>query len=88
MFLGSIPHASSPANGHNGAHPALSISPTNSTSPINKESGLGHGDNTNETEEEHNSTEEAITSNDEPEQAGAQPVEAEAAPAEESSPSV
>ena len=88
LSLRSIPHASSPANGHNGAHPALSISPTNSTSPINKESGLGHGDNTNATEEEHNSLEEAATSDNEPDQAEAQPVELKATPAEESSPSV
>ncbi|KAJ7043919.1 camp-regulated phosphoprotein/endosulfine conserved region-domain-containing protein [Mycena alexandri] len=37
----NIPHASSPANGHSGG---LSISPTNPTSPINKESGLAHND--------------------------------------------
>ncbi|KAJ7163331.1 camp-regulated phosphoprotein/endosulfine conserved region-domain-containing protein [Mycena filopes] len=36
----NIPHASSPANGH----PSLSVSPTNPTSPINKESGLAHND--------------------------------------------
>ncbi|KAJ7695996.1 camp-regulated phosphoprotein/endosulfine conserved region-domain-containing protein [Mycena rosella] len=36
----NIPHASSPANGGHG----LSISPTNPTSPINKESGLSHDD--------------------------------------------
>lgn len=35
--LYSIPHASS-SNGHNG----LSVSPTNPTSPVNKESGLAH----------------------------------------------
>ncbi|KAF9485900.1 Endosulfine-domain-containing protein [Pholiota conissans] len=42
----NIPHASSPTNGHNGAHQSLSISPTNSTSPVNKESGLAHDENT------------------------------------------
>ncbi|KAJ7211485.1 camp-regulated phosphoprotein/endosulfine conserved region-domain-containing protein [Mycena haematopus] len=34
----NIPHASSPANGH----APLSVSPTNPTSPVNKESGLAH----------------------------------------------
>ncbi|KAF8967117.1 camp-regulated phosphoprotein/endosulfine conserved region-domain-containing protein [Flammula alnicola] len=43
----NIPHASSPGNGHNGPHQVLSISPTNSTSPVNKESGLAHDENTN-----------------------------------------
>jgi hypothetical protein len=37
LFHHSIPHASSPANGH-----GLSISPTHPTSPVNKESGLAH----------------------------------------------
>ena len=41
----SIPHAS-PGNGHNGPHQPLSISPTNSTSPVNRESGLAHNENT------------------------------------------
>ncbi|KAJ6557315.1 camp-regulated phosphoprotein/endosulfine conserved region-domain-containing protein [Mycena vulgaris] len=36
----NIPHASSPANNGHG----LSISPTNPTSPVNKESGLSHDD--------------------------------------------
>ncbi|KAF8890041.1 Endosulfine-domain-containing protein [Gymnopilus junonius] len=36
----NIPHASN-GNGHNG-HQGLSISPTNSTSPVNKESSLAH----------------------------------------------
>ncbi|KAJ7164631.1 camp-regulated phosphoprotein/endosulfine conserved region-domain-containing protein [Mycena crocata] len=39
----NIPHASSPANGHQG----LSVSPTNPTSPVNKESGLAHDDEPN-----------------------------------------
>ncbi|KAJ7459687.1 camp-regulated phosphoprotein/endosulfine conserved region-domain-containing protein [Mycena latifolia] len=38
----NIPHASSPGNGGHG----LSVSPTNPTSPINKESGLSHDDET------------------------------------------
>ncbi|KDR82610.1 hypothetical protein GALMADRAFT_238012 [Galerina marginata CBS 339.88] len=42
----NIPHAST-TNGHNGGHQILSISPTNSTSPVNKESGLAHDENTN-----------------------------------------
>ncbi|KJA21149.1 hypothetical protein HYPSUDRAFT_42258 [Hypholoma sublateritium FD-334 SS-4] len=42
----NIPHASSPNNGHNGPHQPLSISPTNSTSPVNRESGLAHDENT------------------------------------------
>lgn len=36
-FLSSIPHASSPINSN---HQGLSVSPTNSTSSVNKESGL------------------------------------------------
>jgi len=83
----NIPHASSPGNGHNGAHPALSISPTNSTSPINKESGLGHGENTNATEEEHNPFEEPTTLDNEPEQTEDQPAETKTAEVEETSPS-
>jgi len=42
----SIPHASTPGNGHGNGHPTLSISPTNSTSPMNKESGLSHSQET------------------------------------------
>ncbi|KAF5382642.1 hypothetical protein D9615_002793 [Tricholomella constricta] len=42
----NIPHASSPGNGHsNNGHQSLSVSPTNSTSPVNKESGLAHDRN-------------------------------------------
>jgi len=37
----NIPHASSPGNGHGAG---LSISPTNSTSPVNKESSLSHSE--------------------------------------------
>jgi hypothetical protein len=40
VLLYSIPHASSPSNGH----APLSVSPTNPTSPVNKESGLSHTD--------------------------------------------
>ncbi|KAJ7601120.1 camp-regulated phosphoprotein/endosulfine conserved region-domain-containing protein [Mycena floridula] len=36
----NIPHASSPAG--NTSHNGLSVSPTNPTSPVNKESGLAH----------------------------------------------
>ncbi|KAF6757582.1 camp-regulated phospho protein/endosulfine conserved region-domain-containing protein [Ephemerocybe angulata] len=44
----NIPHASTPTgNGHNNGHPTLSISPTNSISPIlQKESGLATDENT------------------------------------------
>jgi len=41
----NIPHASSSGNGLNG-HQIISISPTNSTSPVNKESGLANDTNT------------------------------------------
>ncbi|KAG6840794.1 hypothetical protein C0991_004266 [Blastosporella zonata] len=41
----NIPHAS-PGNGHsNNGHQNLSVSPTSSTSPVNKESGLAHDQN-------------------------------------------
>jgi len=40
----NIPHASSPGNGHGAGHQSLSISPTNSTSPVNKESSLSHSE--------------------------------------------
>ena len=42
----SIPHASTLGNGHGNGHPTLSISPTNSTSPVNKESGLSQSQET------------------------------------------
>lgn len=43
----NIPHASTPTNGHSNCHPTLSISPTNSTSPmLTKESGLATDENT------------------------------------------
>lgn len=41
-LFGSIPHATPTTPGH----PALSISPTNSTSPVVKESGLASDENT------------------------------------------
>ncbi|KAG6844665.1 hypothetical protein H0H87_005033 [Tephrocybe sp. NHM501043] len=48
----NIPHAS-PGNGHsNNGHQNLSVSPTNSTSPVNKESGLAHDQNSNVPAEE------------------------------------
>jgi len=42
----NIPHASSPGNGHSNGHQVFSISPTNSTSPVNRESRLAHNENT------------------------------------------
>lgn len=42
-YLSSIPHASSsPSN----SHQTLSVSPTNPTSPVNRESGLSHHEET------------------------------------------
>ncbi|KAJ3512303.1 hypothetical protein NLJ89_g3597 [Agrocybe chaxingu] len=55
----NIPHASSPGNGHGPAHQSLSISPTNSTSPVNKESSLAHDENTKPPVDETDSTEAA-----------------------------
>jgi len=40
----NIPHASSSGNGHGTGHQSLSISPTTSTSPVNKESSLSHSE--------------------------------------------
>ncbi|PPR00467.1 hypothetical protein CVT24_004528 [Panaeolus cyanescens] len=56
----NIPHASTPGNGHN-SHQGLSISPTNSTSSIAKESGLAHSDATDAGTEEQASSEAATT---------------------------
>jgi len=42
----NIPHASNLGNGHNNGHQIISISPTNSTSPVTKESGLANDENT------------------------------------------
>ena len=42
--LHSIPHASSAGNGHGAGHQGLSVSPTSSTSPVNKESSLSHSE--------------------------------------------
>lgn len=44
--IDSIPHASSSGNGLNGGQKPISISPTNSTSPVGKESGLANDENT------------------------------------------
>jgi len=60
----NIPHASSPGNGH--AHQALSVSPTNSTSPVNRESGLAHNENTNVPQSEDASQETVGESSDAP----------------------
>ncbi|KAJ7202785.1 Endosulfine-domain-containing protein, partial [Mycena pura] len=49
----NIPHASSPPTNGNG-HQGLSVSPTNPTSPVNKESGLAHDDETHD--ETHDDT--------------------------------
>lgn len=45
-LIDSIPHALNSGNGHNNGQKAISISPTNSTSPVNKESGLANDENT------------------------------------------
>ncbi|KAG5338865.1 hypothetical protein E4T56_gene3992 [Termitomyces sp. T112] len=48
----NIPHAT-PGNGHsNNGHQGLSTSPTSSTSPVNKESGLSHDQSNDDTSEE------------------------------------
>jgi hypothetical protein len=52
LKLCSIPHASPPTNGHQG----LSISPTNSTSPV-KESVLSRDDSDNDNAFENETTE-------------------------------
>ena len=44
--IDSIPHASSSGNSHNNGQKPISISPTNSTSPVGKESGLANDENT------------------------------------------
>jgi len=48
----NIPHASNPGNGLSNGHQATSISPTNSTSPVGKESGLANNENTQVPEDE------------------------------------
>ena len=45
-YIDSIPHALSSGNSHNNGQKPISISPTNSTSPVNKESGLANDENT------------------------------------------
>ena len=42
----SIPHASSSGNSYNNGPKPISISPTNSMSPVGKESGLANDENT------------------------------------------
>jgi len=49
----NIPHASSPGNGHGAGHQGLSISPTNSTSPVNKESWLSHSETSGDEDRVH-----------------------------------
>jgi hypothetical protein len=44
--IDSIPHASSSGSNHNNGQKIISISPTNSTNPVNKESGLANDENT------------------------------------------
>lgn len=44
--IDSIPHASSSGNSLNNGQKPISISPTNSTSPVGKESGLANDENT------------------------------------------
>lgn len=55
----NIPHASNLGNGHSNGHQMISISPTNSTSPVNKESGLANDENTN-VPEEHSKVEKRL----------------------------
>jgi len=57
----NIPHASTPTNGH--GHQSLSVSPTNSTSPVNKESGLSHDFNS-DTQDSEQVTENSTTDPD------------------------
>ena len=45
-YIDSIPHALSSGNSHNNGQKPISISPTNSTSPVNKESALANDENT------------------------------------------
>jgi len=58
----NIPHASSPGNGHSNGHQNLSVSPTSSTSPVNKESGLSHDINDDDAADEQQSTSAASDS--------------------------
>jgi hypothetical protein len=56
--IDSIPHASSAGNNKSNGQQLLSISPTNSTSPVNKESSLANDDNTRVPEYDPGSGEE------------------------------
>ncbi|GLB38532.1 putative plays an essential role in initiation of the G0 program by preventing the degradation of specific nutrient-regulated mRNAs via the 5'-3' mRNA decay pathway [Lyophyllum shimeji] len=58
----NIPHASSPGNGHSNGHQNLSVSPTNSTSPVNKESGLAHDINKDDEADDEQSASTAADS--------------------------
>jgi len=42
----NIPHASTPGNGHNNGHTNNSVSPTSSSNPFQKDSGLSTDENT------------------------------------------
>ena len=63
--IDSIPHASSSGSGHNNGQKIISISPTNSTSPVNKESGLANDANTKVPEYEHSPRSEEETTEEE-----------------------
>lgn len=58
ISVDSIPHASSSGNSHNNNGQIIPISPTNSTSLVNKESGLAKDENTKVPE--YGSGEEAV----------------------------
>ena len=58
--IDSIPHASSSGNGHNNGQKMISISPTSSMSPVNKESSLAKDENTIPDCEQSRSGEEII----------------------------
>ena len=53
--IDSIPHASSSGNSHNNGQKPNPISPTNSTTPVNKESALANDENTTVPEYEQSS---------------------------------
>ena len=46
LAINSIPHASGLGNGYSNGHQIISISPTNSTNPVNIESSLANNENT------------------------------------------
>ncbi|KAF4617165.1 hypothetical protein D9613_005992 [Agrocybe pediades] len=67
----NIPHASSPGgNGHGTGHPVLSISPTNSTSPINRESSLSHRGDSSVAQDESSEAQDAASNTTEEAPAG------------------